>query len=971
MLAFAIAALVHATGAVAGAAPPGHFSFRTLNADQGLENQVAWCLAQDGQGFLWVGTEDGAYRYDGETFRHFNTTEGLPSDFVSSLAAAGGVLWAGTFAGPARFDGTRFVPATGVPRGPVAGLAAGHDGTLWIASDAGLFHQRGDGFEQRVPGAVSAVWVDSAGAILYGQDGQVRELDGRNFGSPAGALRERVDSLRRDAQGRLWVLTARHLWLWRDGQFEDRTRLMPGTSEQGVIEKDSAGTIWVPTNNGILHIDGDRTSVLGLAEGLPVSYSRDIFEDRQGSRWVASLGIHRLLGSGRWTSYGLREGLPAEVVWTEGRDEHGALYVGTDAGLAIDRGGHFAVMPGTEGHVIRTVARAGGATFLGGAPGELLRLSGARAVVLPGAPHDSRILALRTDREGTLWAATDGAGLFRIGPGGAFTREVLPADDPREYFSDLVVDHEGRLWAAGQHGIAVRSARGWRRIDEKDGLRDGHVSYLLERKSGEVCVAYFESHGLTCLRSDSRGVSSVRHLDVQHGLASDRIYLVGEDVAQRLWIGSGSGVDVVDQSGRIEHLGRPDGLPGDDCDAQAFYADPDGEVWIGTSSGLGRFTGKESAPPEPPRTAIVEARLGAHTVAPDEVAPRVGHGDNTLEVRFAALSYLDERRQSFEVRLVGLEEAWHASNVRQARYSSLPPGAYRLEVRARIARGEFGPAAVLAFSVEPAWWQTLWFRVLGALAVVLLLTLAWRLRVQVLERSNRALEDTIAARTAELAAANAALVDLSVTDPLTGLKNRRYLREELPREAARAQRVYRDMLAQGLAAPQRNADLLLVIADLDHFKAVNDTWGHLAGDRVLQQAAALLRRGVRETDAVVRYGGEEFLLLYRDADRRDVPALADRVLSLFRDHPFDVGEGRTVRQTCSLGIAALPFLPAQPERLDADKVLRLADDALRMAKRSGRDRWVWLSAQGERYADEIAIEQRIAEGTVALRSSGT
>ena len=965
-----LAALLFATAAMAGIAPPGHFSFRSFNADQGLENQVVWCLAQDGQGFIWAGTEDGAYRYDGDRFRRFGAADGLPSSFVSSFAVAGGVLWAGTFDGAASWDGTRFLPARGIPRGQVAGLAADPDGAVWIASPYGLFHQRGPDFVRALEGAVSAVWVDPAGKVLYGKDGEVSQLNGRSFGVPAGAGRERIDSIRRDGQGRLWVLSARHLWALRDDRFEDRTRLLPGKSEQGIIQVDRKGSIWVPTDNGILHVDGESTEVLGVEQGLPVAFSRDVLEDREGSRWIASLGLHRVLGSGGWTSYGLREGLPADVVWTVGRDERGALFVGTDQGLAVDQGGRFVVLPGTSGHVVRAVARAAGATWLAGGPGELLRFDGKRAALLPGPPGDNRVLALRTDREGTLWAATDGAGLLRIDARGRLTREPLPGDDPREYLSDLLVDREGRLWAAGLHGIAVRSPQGWRRIDDKDGLRATHVAYLLERKSGEVCVAYFESHGVTCLRLGDRGVTGVRQLDALHGLASDRVYLLGEDARQRLWIGSGTGVDLVDAAGRVEHFGRADGLPGDDCDAQAFLADPDGEVWLGTSTGLGRFQGKESQPPAPPRTAIIEARLGSHAVTADEPAPQVHHRDNTLEARFAALSYVDERRQRFEVRLVGLEDAWHTTDVRQTRYSSLSPGAYRLEVRARIGRGDFGPAAELEFLVLPAWWQTLWFRVLAGLAVLLLVTLMWRLRVQALERSNRVLEEVVTARTAELAAANAALLDLSVTDPLTGLKNRRYLREELPREAARAQRVYRDALAQGLASPPRNVDLLIVIADLDRFKEVNDTYGHLAGDRVLAQAAALLRRAVRETDAVVRYGGEEFLVLYRDADRRDAPALADRVLTLFREHAFDLGEGKTVHRTCSLGIAALPFVSARPDLVDADKVLHLADDALLMAKRAGRDRWVMLAARGEEFEGEVTAEQRIAEGTVEASASG-
>ncbi len=972
LLRAAAAALCCALPARAGSAPEGHFSFRSYGGEQGLENQVAWRAAQDAQGFLWVGTEDGAYRYDGQRFQHFGVVDGLPSNWVSRIEIAKGQLWVGTFRGLARWDGARFQSASDIPPSQVNSLAIGASGELWVATADGLYRQAGQKFEpvKEWPGGEAhAVWVDPDGGVFATQQGVLHKLGGRTWGAAEGLGTERIDAIRRDARGRLWLRAARHLWLAEGDRFVDRSALMPGKSDQGYLSLDRAGTLWVPTDHGLLHIDGDRTEVLGPAQGLPVPWVLDFSEDREGSFWISGLGVHRLLGRGLWTAYGIGEGLPGNLIWTVGRDAHGALWVGTDSGVARDDGGRFQTLPGTEGHIVRTFARdIAGIVWLAGGRGELLRYDGKEVRVIAG-PAGVPLLALCADPQGGVWAGSDGAGLLHIDGQGTLLREVLPHDDPREHFDQVIIDHAGRVVAAGEHGLAVRDSGRWQRIDKHDGLLADHVSFLLERKSGELCFSYFESAGVTCLRGPA-GARVVRHLDVAHGLASDKVYQVGEDAAGRLWIGGGNGADMITGES-IQHFGRGDGLPSDDTDATAFLADPDGDVWIGTSAGLGRFHGAGYKPPDPPNTVIVQARLGSREVNPGEPAPRVPYRNNTLEVRFAAMSFIDEARVRYEVRLEGLEEGWHPSDVGQARYSSLLPGSYRLQVRARLGRGDAGPPTLLAFAVLPAWWQTWWFRALAVLGFGALAVATWQVRVRALEGSNRALEQLVAARTAELARANDSLMDLSVTDPLTGLKNRRYLREELPREAARAARVHRDALNRGLKRPQHNADLLVMLIDLDLFKQVNDTHGHAAGDLLLQQAAQLFQKSVRETDAAVRFGGEEFLLLYRDADRRDAPALAERVLTLFRAQVFDLGNGKTLHKTCSIGVAAMPFIPASPETGDGPLILQLADHALMMAKSAGRDRWILLEAAEPGNADGLSgtPDDLIAGGKIVVHSS--
>ncbi len=178
------------------------------------------------------------------------------------------------------------------------------------------------------------------------------------------------------------------------------------------------------------------------------------------------------------------------------------------------------------------------------------------------------------------------------------------------------------------------------------------------------------------------------------------------------------------------------------------------------------------------------------------------------------------------------------------------------------------------------------------------------------------------------------LEDLALRDPLTGLRNRRYLHEFMQEETPRVLRHW--LLNDGDILNRRSISLILV--DLDLFKHVNDEHGHAAGDAVLLQVSKLLKEIVRKPDLVLRWGGEEFLILALDSDRATPPLIAVRVHEQMANHPFQLPGGQTIRQTCSVGYASFPFLPERPEGLGWEQVFRLADESLYGAKDKGRNR---------------------------------
>ncbi len=126
--------------------------------------------------------------------------------------------------------------------------------------------------------------------------------------------------------------------------------------------------------------------------------------------------------------------------------------------------------------------------------------------------------------------------------------------------------------------------------------------------------------------------------------------------------------------------------------------------------------------------------------------------------------------------------------------------------------------------------------------------------------------------------------------------------------------------------------------DADNFKDVNDRYGHDVGDKVLVEMARRLSSSIRHSDVLVRWGGEEFLIVSRYTDRREAELLAQRVLSAVADTPFSLGEaGGTIYRTCSLGWASFPWFVENPRAVLYEEVLTLADRALHRAKESGKN----------------------------------
>jgi diguanylate cyclase (GGDEF)-like protein len=226
----------------------------------------------------------------------------------------------------------------------------------------------------------------------------------------------------------------------------------------------------------------------------------------------------------------------------------------------------------------------------------------------------------------------------------------------------------------------------------------------------------------------------------------------------------------------------------------------------------------------------------------------------------------------------------------------------------------------------------------------------------------------------ELQRKNVELQQISFTDSLTEVWNRRFLEETLKGDAGRVLRDYQR--TEGLsAARDDHRDLIFIMVDMDFFKRVNDDYGHTAGDELLKKVAERLSRMMRKSDVLVRWGGEEFMIMSRSADRAGTALFCSRILEMMADEPFELCKAVKVRKTCSIGWAPYPWCESAYEAISAEEVIELADMALYRAKSMGRNQSVGFLpsdaalAAGEKLSMEIVRQER-SELIKAVRTHG-
>jgi signal transduction histidine kinase/ligand-binding sensor domain-containing protein len=750
------------------------------------------CFAQTPDGFLWIGSPEGLYRFDGLSFEQFKPLSGSPflSDDIATLyVSREGDLWVGDRGGGAsrirKGMVTRFEIGQGLaPTASVLHFVQDSDGTMWAATWVGLYRMVNDRWQK-----IGEDW---------GYTGHIAQEVGL------------------DADGTLWVLSGEEIDYLPRGAHRFQTA-GPQASGAGFVHGPDGLIVLndkpLDFSGGISHVQPFiNGSVFG---GKTAAY---LF-DRSNGLWVISAGegVYRIPHSGRTIEklsrgaagierFTQADGLSSALIYSVFEDREGNIWVGTETGvdrftpthfealstpngstnqtlvpgeknsvyltsynsptLRIDQSGVATVFPEAGADITASYRDSQGGLWFGSRFGlEHVEDGRVNHFALPNKvrrPVDD-ILSLAMDKSGELWVSIAHEGIFRFN-GKTWSQVLNPFDPAPIAPSAVFCDRGGTIWLGYEdHVVEILPDR--KLSLERRDVSIGTIHTFAEGEDGTIWAG--GDKGLAFRKGEmfhAVCVSEERRVNRVKGL----LFSSSGD----LWANGNPGLIRIEAPELVKLVSDPNYNPkyevfdvmaqvtGRTPPAGGAIRDDSGNLWFGVSDKTFRLRkgAQPRSPTLPPKTEIRSLVADNVPYANDGVVT-LPPGTRSLRVAYTAMTLVASDEITFRYRLEGLDQGWqNANNVREVTYMSLPPGSYRFEVSAKRPGGDWDQGSSIRIHVEPSFTQTRVFLILCLLAVGSLIWLLWRLRLrqlqavfqirssaQVLERTRiaRELHDTL------------------------------------------------------------------------------------------------------------------------------------------------------------------------------------------------------------------------------------
>jgi signal transduction histidine kinase/ligand-binding sensor domain-containing protein len=739
------------------AASPGYF-FRAWQAEQGLPQNKVTAVVQTHDGYLWVGTYSGLARFDGVHFTVFdedNTPQLRSSRITSLFEASDGTLWIGDESGQVTqykdgsFKAVPFHPAWN--GGKIYGIASDDVGDIWVLNESGQLARVRDGRVLSPEVGTAAKLVDLAraadGTIWIARDGRASvskhgKLRALKFGEAE--TNTYVMGIGASRNGGLWVVSDGQIRKWKDGQWVENLGNAPwGVSPITQLLETQNGALVAGTADRGLYLvfpgQNEKPLHFDHTSGFPSDWIISLCEDREGNLWAGTGGgglvILRPTNIETFSPPDQWQGRAVLSVWP---GQNGALWVGTEgAGLyrfQNDAWTNFNTAQGIRNAYIWSLAEdSQGRLWAGTWGGGLFVQNGDHFNFAPGMSNVTMPMpALLRGRNGGMWIGT-AAGLLHYRAGRTNWFATASNGRPLRDVRTIAEDGQGAIWfgMAGD-GLARLKDHDIRQFETTNGLSSDFIECLHFDKEGVLWIGTFGG-GLDRYKDGHFAV-----INRKQGLPNDVIGDIEEDGQGNFWMSSHDGIIRVSEAelnrcadGAIKEVhcqtyGINDGMPTIECSEglqPAGCKTADGRLWFPTSKGLLAVNPLDvETNPLPPPVQIEAMLVDDQPVdmQPNGAPIKVPPGRHRFEFQYTGLSFVDPEKVHFKYRLNGFETEWvNADTKRAVNYNYIPPGNYSFQVIACNNDGVWNETgASLPFSVQPFFWQTLWFRVLAWTMVV-------------------------------------------------------------------------------------------------------------------------------------------------------------------------------------------------------------------------------------------------------------
>jgi diguanylate cyclase (GGDEF)-like protein len=935
--------------------------FTIYNNTNALPQNSVTCILQDHQGYLWIGTEEGACRFDGYSWKLFNLDQGTVGAIWCMGQDASNRYWFGTLGGvwcleltPEGANWQNYTPP-GLQDTFFYTFYRDNKERLWFGARSGAFCLDLSGTEPHWQAYLAG--TDSRYSHVYGiaQDERGWFWFATQTGarileqSPSGDIwhvANLPEFLNNQPLISLWIDKKQHVWLGTTNHgvvFQDLHNPQPTWQFYNVndglisnyiiyIMSDRAGRIWFGTGEGGSCFDFERgwTSYT-IADGLPQNHISYIYEDGEGRFWFGTQSgglvcYDQSIYPSLWKSWREDDGLVSNDVTDVEVDTLGRVWASSRSGVSCftEKTGTWQTYTEETGlpHsfvwsiLIDRQERIWLGTRNGLAYRPLLNETADWKVFnsADGLVHE-HVNHIFQDSQDRIWVSTFG-GITCLSFEGEIPHWKNYPDLPRTVHRDIYEDRDGRIWFATSRGVAfLANNTAWGRLTGEDGLGDDNVKCIFQDSRGWYWFGT-QSNGLSLFDAQTNQWTV---FNMVSGLPNNTIYAITEDAKGYIWFSTNRGVCRLNpQNYTVIAFDHTAGLANDECNVLAVHQDHHGRLWFGTVGGLSVIDAVELPDDVPPCHVQIDTLKLMGLEQRLIQGLEIENSEYDLIFEYGAVEFTAAHRVLYRFRLIGLERDWSAPTLSHSvRYTNLHPGEYTFIVQAKNWGGHWSESTEFNFKViqnreeqkreeERQAEKEAFLRV--------------QIEKQILQEHNAELarlNAELQRLNNELQKLNAELERQAREDGLTGLLNRRYFEMELAKEFERAVRYQRA--------------ISVVMVDIDDFKSINDNFSHLVGDQVLKAIANVLAKNRRANDIVARYGGEELVLVFPETTLETAAEICERICKSIQNFAWRKIAPR-LKVTVSMGIAS------DTNVVNHEKLLALADEKLYEAKRSGKNR---------------------------------
>jgi ligand-binding sensor domain-containing protein/signal transduction histidine kinase len=746
--------------------------------DKGFVGGRIYAIGQSADGYLWIGTERGLVRFDGSNFTLIQRPlpNSSPISRVRGLVTdASGNLWIrlegpsmliyhdGKFEDPyARFDlqDITFTATVSDYEGRIILSGLGdrtfryEDGRLETIARA-----------EQSPGIVISLAATRDHSIWLGtRDSGLFRLSQGHISKVAQELKDsKINALLPADTGGLWIGTDNGIHLWEGGVVA--TLNLPSSLRHLQIlsmARDHDMNVWIGTNHGIVRITPSGAVSLDQLNPKPGFEVTAIYEDLDGDIWFGgSRGLERLR-NGMLTTFSTSDGLPSSGLGSVDADSTGRIWFAPLSGglywMKEGRVGHITV-DGLEHDVVYSISGGDGEVCVGRQHGGLTVLTGngdsftTRTYTQADGLAQNSVYSVHRVRDGTIWAGTVSAGVSRLN-GGKFRTYSDSSGLPSNAVNSIVEGFDGTTWLATPSGLASFANGHWTNHTANDGLPSSNVRTIFEDRKHVLWIA--TSGGLAYISSGKIKVP----LRLPEALR-EQIFGVAEDGMGSLWFTTSDHVLRVNQDRLlsdslsdtdVQSYGMADGLHGVEGAGRdrSVVADSQGRIWISRKSGLSMADPIAISHNSVPVAVRIESISAGGSQINAKNPIKSPSGIRSITLNYGSTNLAEPERIRFRYKLDGSDQGWSDTVAsRQVVYKNLGPGTYLFRIVASNSVGLWnGPETAVSFVIEPAFWQTWWFRVACLAGCCLMILAIYRLRIhQLTKRLNVGFQERLAERT--------------------------------------------------------------------------------------------------------------------------------------------------------------------------------------------------------------------------------